>query len=122
VPRGTGVDPIVKAQDSGATYSYVTGVLPPGLALLSDGTFDGAATENGIFKFDASVCQDTGVCTVRHVTVRVYGITKAIPLTPVPLARTGFDALVMTAFGCLLIALGLVGRTYARREVALVKR
>jgi LPXTG-motif cell wall-anchored protein len=122
VQNGTGVDPIVKPTDSGATYSYISGDVPPGLSLLSDGSFGGTATENGTFEFVASVCQSDGVCTVRYVRVKVLGVSQPVPLTSAPLPHTGTNVLALSALGLLLIAAGLLALHFERRQPSFVRR
>ena len=97
----------------------MSGILPPGLSLLSDGTFSGTATAVGVFEFDASVC-DAGVCTVRHVRVEVLSAGVAIPVsdaaTTTPLARTGRNLAALAGLGCLLLACGALVRRAATTD------
>lgn len=92
---------IVEPGDNDSTFTFVDGALPPGVWLLSDGTFGGTPTKEGTYEFDASVCNLTDGCTVRHVTVKVLGLQVEAPL-----ARTGKNLLTEVALGLLLIVMG----------------
>jgi hypothetical protein len=107
VDLGDKLSSIVEPGEDDATYTFLAGVLPPGLWLTSDGTFGGAPTKEGVYEFDVSVCDLTDGCTVRHVTVKVLGASISAADTPsTPLARTGKNLLTEFALGLLLLVAG----------------
>lgn len=123
VDLGDEVRSVAEPGDHNATYTFLDGELPPGLWLLSDGTFGGAPTKVGTFEFDVSVCDSTSECIVRHVKVQVLGVSVSAPeSTPTPLARTGQNVLTPFALGLLLLVAGRLLQQFLDVRGDLVRR
>jgi hypothetical protein len=93
--------------DPPATVTLVSGELPPGLTLNSDGTWTGAADQAGTFGAQLRVGAADSPCS--------DSLSPRVVVRAAPLARTGIDASALVA-----IALGMIagGVALKRRSAA----
>jgi hypothetical protein len=77
------------------TWSLLSGALPPGLTLGSDGTLAGTPTQLGDFTFMVKVAADIRSDT-ETLTLRVIDELKAVPPTTVPPAEVGIAVKPLT--------------------------
>lgn len=81
---------------SGFTFSVVSGELPPGLTLATDGEITGTPTEAGPFPFTARVVDDEGAQASRELTLTVceaplsLAAGESVVLDPAPPSECGF--------------------------------
>lgn len=91
-------------------FRVVSGNLPPGVELRSDGSFGGGATTAGAFTARIEACrtEPPGTCVTTDLTVTVVGARRdPLPRTGATPSTTGWFGLatVSTVAGLLLLAL-----------------
>ena len=79
--------PLVDPDGDTVTVAILSGVLPSGVTLSPDGTFNGIATVSGTFVLELELCDDGSpvACVVRPLTIvvdEIVGNTPPPPLTP----------------------------------------
>ncbi len=94
---------------SGATFSFVSGALPPGLALSGGGTLAGTPTLGGTYNFN--VRADGGAAGLAS---GAFSVTILPDTTPIPTVATN----VPTLSGWMLIVLALVCTALAWRRLS----
>jgi subtilisin-like proprotein convertase family protein len=87
--EGTPYPTVLKGQGGTAPYSFsvLTGSLPAGLTLNSDGTFGGAPTAAGSFSFTVQVQDSTQGPAQPYGTTQPYILTVIAPFKPTSLAN-----------------------------------
>ena len=102
---GAPLPPLDIDDEEGHAFTAVLagGLLPPGVTLRSDGTFEGVSTP-GVYAVDIQVCDDQSpsACGVYTVTIRV----AALPGGALPV--TGLDSGAMAKLAASLIGGGVV--------------
>ena len=108
-PRGLSLEQFAPPALIPATGNFrvVDGSLPPGIQLLEDGSFGGAATTTGTFTARIEACrpQPPGTCVTTALTVTVTGGPRE------PLARTGplGTIIAQVVAAALLVVSGVLG-------------
>jgi hypothetical protein len=86
------------------TFTIVSGDLPNGLTLNSDGTFGGSTITAGVYIVDVDVCDPDGECTTTELTLRIIQDDPDVPV----LAFTGRTVRVLATWASLFILAGLM--------------
>jgi Putative Ig domain len=79
------------------TWSVISGTVPPGLTLLSNGTISGMPTKAGTYTFVVKIVDSTGLTTTQAMTITIDPAPTTTPTTPAaPVAPITITALPVT--------------------------
>ena len=93
-----------------ASVTVTSGILPPGLTLLPNGTFTGVATVAGTYVVALQICDVNSVCAQSLLTIMVSAADATLPVTGL-----GIDRLALWAFLLLLAGTTILRNSYRRR-------
>lgn len=101
--------PVLFSDPESDVYSVklVSGNLPPGLTLLSDGSFGGRAEADGTYRATIEVCDVHGACSQSLLVVEVGAAALALlPFTGLALGGLGLVGVLLLLMGAALRKLG----------------